>query len=130
MRLSPGLLCALGAAGLLLAGCVESEPAASGDQAAGPVASPDTLVSSGTDPGAPDASAATDVPSDCNAEEAQRFVGEKADEATRARLLEAVKPVSAVRWVGPGDATTEDYSQSRLNVMLDAGGTIHSVHCG
>lgn len=130
MRPASGLVCALGAAGLLLAGCVEAEPATSGDQAAGAAASPDTPVSSDADPGAPDASAATDVPSDCNAQEAQRFVGEKADEATRARLLKAVKPVSAVRWVGPGDATTEDYSLSRLNVMLDAGGTIRSAHCG
>jgi hypothetical protein len=130
VRLSPDLLCALGAAGLALAGCVESEPAASGDQAANAAASPDTPVSSDAGTDAPDAVAASDAASDCNAEEARRFVGEKADDATRARLLAAVKPVSAVRWVGPGDATTEDYSLSRLNVMLDVGGTIVSAHCG
>ena len=130
MRLSPRLLCALGAAGLVLAGCVESEPAASGDQAATDATSPDTPVSSDVDADAQVAGVASDAPSDCNAAEARRFVGEKADGATRTRLLEAVKPVTAVRWVGPGDATTEDYSLSRLNVMLDAGGTIRSVHCG
>ena len=126
MKLTSHFLCGLGAAGLLLAGCADADPAVSGDAAT--AASPDTPVSSDVDPAAP--VAGSDEPADCNAAAAVRFVGQRADNATRARLLEAVGPVSAVRWVRPGDATTEDYSPSRLNVMLDVGGTIASVHCG
>ena len=129
MNLTPHMLSALGAVGLILAGCVDADPAVSGaDDAAANVA-PDTPVSADVAPSGSDTTA-SDEPRDCNAGEARRFVGEQADEATRARVLEAVAPVSAVRWVGPGDATTEDYSPSRLNVMLDAGGKIVSVHCG
>jgi hypothetical protein len=129
MKLAPHMLSALGAVGLILAGCVDADPADSGaDDAAANVA-PDTPVSADIAPPGSDTTA-SDEPRDCNAGEARRFVGEQADEATRARVLEAVAPVSAVRWVGPGDATTEDYSPSRLNVMLDAGGKIVSVHCG
>ena len=126
MKLTSHLLCGLGAAGLLLTGCADADPAVSGDAAT--AASPDTPVSSDVDPAAP--VAGSDEPADCNAAAAVRFVGQQADNATRARLLEAVGPVSAVRWVRPGDATTEDYSPSRLNVMLDVGGAIASVHCG
>jgi hypothetical protein len=129
MKLAPNMLSALGAVGLIRAGCVDADPAVSGaDDAAANVA-PDTPVSADIAPPGSDTTA-SDEPRDCNAGEARRFVGEQADEATRARVLEAVAPVSAVRWVGPGDATTEDYSPSRLNVMLDAGGKIVSVHCG
>ena len=57
-------------------------------------------------------------------------MGRRADAATRTDLAAAVAPIAAIRWVGPGDATTEDYSPQRLNVMLDVGGVIRSVHCG
>jgi hypothetical protein len=70
------------------------------------------------------------TPEDCNAPKAEPLVGRTADSATRAELTAAVAPVTAIRWVGPGDATTEDYSPQRLNVMLDVGGKIVSVHCG
>lgn len=69
-------------------------------------------------------------PSDCKSIEAEAFVGREADSEARAELAEAVAPITAIRWVGPGDATTEDYSPQRLNVMLDVGGRIVSVHCG
>jgi hypothetical protein len=69
-------------------------------------------------------------PSDCKAPKAESFVGRRADAATRTALAAAVAPITAIRWVGPGDATTEDYSPQRLNVMLDVGGKIVSVHCG
>jgi hypothetical protein len=70
------------------------------------------------------------TPTDCNAPKAEPFVGRKAESATRADLTAAVAPITAIRWVGPGDATTEDYSPQRLNVMLDVSGKIVSVHCG
>jgi hypothetical protein len=70
------------------------------------------------------------TPEDCNAPKAEPFVGRRADSAIRAELLAAVAPVTAIRWVRPGDATTEDFSAQRLNVMLDVGGRIISAHCG
>jgi len=129
MNLTPHMLSALGAVGLILAGCADADPAVSGADDAAATVAPDTPVSADVAPAGSDTTASDEL-RDCNAGEARRFVGEQADEATRARVLEAVAPVSAVRWVGPGDATTEDYSPSRLNVMLDAGGKIVSVHCG
>lgn len=71
-----------------------------------------------------------DEPADCNAPLAEVFVGRDADAQTRAELGTAVAPTSEIRWVGPGDATTEDYRPARLNVMLDVSGKIVSVHCG
>jgi hypothetical protein len=66
----------------------------------------------------------------CNAGKAGAFVGRNADEATMAEMEATVAPVTTIRWVGPGTMTTEDYSLSRLNVMLDAGDRITSAHCG
>jgi translation initiation factor IF-1 len=35
-----------------------------------------------------------------------------------------------VRWIGPGDVVTMDYSAERLNVHLDAQGRIAGFSCG
>ena len=123
-------LSVLSAALLALAGCTQENSASSPDNPGS--VSPDAPVSS---PASGVASPADDVPapaapSDCNADKASSFVGREATPKVRADLEKAVAPVRAIRWVGPGDATTEDYSPSRLNVMLDVGGTIRSAHCG
>src|SRR5687768_12709715 len=122
-------------AGLLaLAACTDAPE----DPVSAAARSPDTPVSTTSEP---QRSANADepplssplgpaTPSDCNAPRAEPFVGRRADAATRTDLAAAVAPIAAVRWVGPGDATTEDYSPQRLNVMLDVGGVIRSVHCG
>ncbi len=126
---------AIGLAGsFLLAACTDAQE----EHAAAAVQSPDTLVSNSAEP-EPSANSnrppltspvGPAVASECNAPKAERFVGRRADSATRTELTAAVAPVAAIRWVGPGDATTEDYSPQRLNVMLDVGGEIVSVHCG
>ena len=84
----------------------------------------------GNSASSPDSQSSPDSPTDCNADKAGNFIGREATPQVRADLEKAVAPVRAIRWVGPGDATTEDYSPSRLNVMLDVGGTIRSAHCG
>ena len=117
---------------LALASCGTNES----DPAETVAASPDTPVMSEEEPPPPADGAAMAMPvgpaepTDCNADRAARFVGRKANPGVRAELVEAVKPITAIRWVGPGDATTEDYSPQRLNVMLDAGDVIISAHCG
>lgn len=68
--------------------------------------------------------------SDCNADIAQVFVGDSADAETRGRLLSEVAPITTVRWVGPGEATTDDLNPDRLNVMLDVNGDITGTRCG
>jgi len=118
------ILRSIALAGLMLAACTDA-----------PEPSPDTPVSSGVQPVGAGTPTSTEPsgpaqPSDCNAPKAERFVGRNADAATRAELAAAVAPTTTIRWVGPGDATTEDYSTSRLNVMLDVGGTSRSAHCG
>lgn len=122
----------------LLAGMLVSCTAAPQDSSAGAAgSSPDTPVTNSPEPqdisGSGDASgSAVDsaLPSDCNAAKAETFVGRRAEASVRRELTNAVAPISTIRWVGPGDATTEDYGPQRLNVMLDAGGVIRSVHCG
>jgi hypothetical protein len=126
-------------AGLLLAACGDAtESPSGGDRVAAASPDPNVPVTSGagTYPAAgADAPKMTSpvgpaVPSDCNAPQAERFIGERDTPAVREQLAEAVAPITAIRWVGPGDATTEDYSPQRLNVMLDAGRMITEVHCG
>ena len=123
---------------ILFAGMLVSCTAAPQDSSAVAAGSfPDTPVTSSPEPqgtfgggSGPALPVGPAQPSDCNAPKAERFVGRRADAPVRSELTNAVAPISAIRWVGPGDATTEDYSPQRLNVMLDAGGVIRSVHCG
>ena len=114
--------------------------AASGDEAptaaaeASPPA-PATMVSRTEPPESPDRpkmSLPVDPtdPAECHAPEAAVFADRRADAAVRAELAAAVAPTTDIRWVGPGDATTEDFSPDRLNVMLDVAGTIVAAHCG
>ena len=121
------------ASALALAACTETpdDPTAAAQAPSTPVSStpmPEPVAT----PARPALTPAVEPvqPSDCNAPKARPFVGRTADAATRADLASAVAPVAAIRWVGPGDATTEDYSPQRLNVMLDVAGKIVSVHCG
>lgn len=120
-------------AAFVLAAC---QPATDGSASSSPSSTAaDTPVSSppmaDTGPAAnPLATPPASVSDRCNAARATTFVGRTADAATRAELTAAVAPVTTIRWVGPGMATTEDYSDTRLNVMLDAGEVITEAHCG
>lgn len=122
--------------GLLLSACGDAAQGPAGADPAAAAGDPDRAVASaaGSVPGpaiptmtAPVGPAAS---SDCNAPRAEPFVGQTATPDVRERLAAAVAPIATIRWVGPGQATTEDYSPQRLNVMLDVGGTITEVHCG
>ena len=47
-----------------------------------------------------------------------------------ARVLATMKFTPSVRFIRPGDAVTEDYNLSRLNVEIDLKEVISGVHCG
>ena len=133
MAAAPSLYALTIAVLLALPGCAE-RPQESSAAAAAATPVPDAPVSSPATPSVaqhdrPEPTGPVS-PSDCNAPKAERFIGSEAVSPIRAELAEAVAPISDIRWVGPGDATTEDLRYERLNVMLDVGGVIRSIHCG
>lgn len=77
----------------------------------------------------------TPIPADatlstCGADKAKTFIGRQDRPTTRADLVKAVGH-DRIRWLGPDDAMTMDFSPERLNVLLDAQKrTITGVHCG
>ena len=75
------------------------------------------------------ATAATDASDDCGASKAARFLGKTVTPDVRAQVSKAVGH-DLIRWIGPGDAVTMDYSEARLNVDLDGGGKITGFRCG
>ena len=72
---------------------------------------------------------ADELSSDCGARKAARFVGKTATPEVRAQVIETVGH-NRIRWIGPGDAVTMDYSEERLNAELDTGGKIMIFRCG
>jgi len=66
---------------------------------------------------------------ECKPEPAQRFVGQKLQPSTpeAARLASGSRDVRVIR---PGTAVTMDLRGDRLNLEVDAGGTVSAVRCG
>ena len=60
----------------------------------------------------------------CGAALMQSLVGQPAG------VLAAMKFAPPTRIIRPGDAVTEDYSPSRLNIEIDLHETIAAVRCG
>jgi len=75
-------------------------------------------------PGFGGAGAAAGLKDTCGADDLQVFVGQP-----YAELQAYGVPVGA-RVIRPGDAVTEDFSATRLNVRLDAGGRVAALTCG
>ena len=136
MRSLPLLLAALA-----LAGCNQTEP---GNAAASaPPSAPATVATTNATvepvPGNPQVSesvvpakpAADDASlAACGADKAKAFIGRQDRPTTRADLARLVGHDN-IRWLGPDDAMTMDYSEGRLNVMLDAQKrNIVGVKCG
>lgn len=65
----------------------------------------------------------------CNAEAAQVMLGEMANEATGARLLE-LSGARTLRWVPPRSAITMDYRADRLTVSYNDDYIIERINCG
>ncbi|WP_068077601.1 I78 family peptidase inhibitor [Novosphingobium lentum] len=65
----------------------------------------------------------------CHSAAAARFVSATDSAATRDALRKAVGNVR-IRWVHPGEVVTQDYSEARLNIMIDETSKIASARCG
>jgi Peptidase inhibitor I78 family len=67
-------------------------------------------------------------PEQCGADRARAHIGSIASPGLRARII-GYSPGGDVRFIMPGEAVIEDLRQGRLNLLLDAQGTIRSVDC-
>ena len=135
MRYLPSLFAALA-----LAGCGQTAPgeatASATPSAPATVATTNATVEPVPGAGAPASaptsreSAMADTSSECGADKAKAFIGRQDRPTTRADLAKLVGHDN-IRWLGPDDAMTMDFSPERLNVMLDAQKrTITGVRCG
>lgn len=136
MRSLPLLLAALA-----LAGCNQTEPgnatASASPSAPATVATTNATVE--PVPGVTPSPSETPMPAKptddasltaCGADKAKTFIGRQDRPTTRADLVKLVGHDN-IRWIGPDDAVTMDYSDGRLNVMLDAQKrNIIGVKCG
>ena len=134
MRSLPFLLAALA-----LAGCNQTEP---GKVTATPSA-PATVATTNAKvepvPGSSPSTSESPMPAkpaddasltSCGADKAKAFIGRQDRPTTRADLARLIGHDN-IRWIGPDDAVTMDYSEGRLNVMLDAQKrNIVGVKCG
>ena len=94
---------------------------------ASPVPAP---TSAGTAmPKAPAPSPTGADPSECGAGKAAKFVGKLATPDVRAQVIETVGH-NRIRWIGPSDSVTMDYSEERLNADLSAANRITGFRCG
>ena len=65
----------------------------------------------------------------CNAEPAQRFVGEKADVA-HGLTIQQVTGSALLRWGPPRSAMTMDFREERVTVAYDDAMIITMITCG
>lgn len=65
----------------------------------------------------------------CGARPLQSFVGRSADRATREALEQRALSTRPPRWVEPGDDILADLNTGRINIVLDASGTIMAISC-
>ena len=104
---------------------IEPVPTSIAPASPSPAPSPSKTAMSATTPPPPAAAPY----SECGADKAAKFVGRNATPDVRAQVIEAVGH-NRIRWIGPDDAVTMDYSEERLNAELDAGGRIRIFRCG
>lgn len=65
----------------------------------------------------------------CQAESAQRYVGQKADVKLGQTIIN-VTGAKVLRWIPPGGAITRDYRNFRVNISYDANYIITNINCG
>lgn len=117
---------------LSLAACAPSPDTAPGTTPeAAPPAVSEAPVPPATEPSAetPAPAVPGDATAPCKAEAVQSFIGREASQSTIAEA-KAAAGAGNVRVIKPGQPVTMDYSAERLNLKVDDGNVIASVHCG
>lgn len=67
----------------------------------------------------------------CGANRMGQFLGQQADDATRAAIMEVAFDISEIRFITPGsDYIRPDPTHPRLNIMIDPAGVIRDARCG
>ena len=70
-----------------------------------------------------------DIAGECDADDAQSMLGERATAATGAQLLR-LTGATELRWVPPRTAVTMDFRANRLTVSYDDNMIIERIACG
>jgi hypothetical protein len=65
----------------------------------------------------------------CNAEGADRFIGQPGTSETGAEIMRATNS-AILRWAPPGVMLTMDFSASRVTVRLDPANKVTAINCG
>lgn len=65
----------------------------------------------------------------CNADGLGDLLGRPASQDLGAQAMRR-SGAHLLRWIRPGDAVTMDYSEHRLNIMLDQRGRVQEFTCG
>ena len=126
MRHFPYVFAALA---LALAGCNQAAPGKPTATPSAPATVATTNATVEPVPGGVAVSPSAAAQSDCGAGKAAKFVGKAATPQVRMDVAKTVGHLR-IRWIGPDDVVTMDYSEGRLNAELDDGGKIKGFRCG
>ena len=90
-----------------------------------------SLAACSTTQGQPPAEAVSGEPQPnmCNAQPAQSYVGQRADQSVGAAILKA-SGARSLRWGPPNSAWTMDFREDRVSVQYDEGQIIQRITCG
>jgi hypothetical protein len=69
------------------------------------------------------------APTVCGAEKVASLIGRKRSASVEKRV-QTLSGAARIRWIRPGMMVTMDYSETRLNIRVDAKGKILSATCG
>jgi hypothetical protein len=126
---------ALALLNFLLASCAMNESQeTSGDDVAdtfpGSLGAPPGAAEGATPP-EPDADSPppSALPDECGVLKVQSFIGRRMTEKVK-REFTIQSGAKTIRWLSPNSFVTQDYSASRLNVIMDADGKIEMLNCG
>ena len=116
-------------AALALAGCNQAAPGKPTTTPSAPATVAITNATVEPVPSGVPVSPSAAAQSDCGAGKAAKFLGKAATPQVRAEVARTVGHLR-IRWIGPDDVVTMDYSEGRLNAELDDGGKIKGFRCG
>ncbi|HKX80239.1 MAG TPA: hypothetical protein VJM34_17140 [Novosphingobium sp.] len=120
---------------LSLAACNKSTTSDSDNGFASPGAAVPTGSAAGSNKAAPAPTVVPNTPEDpktasCGAPKAKAFIGNTDSPEVRESLMTAAQAPGGVRFVLPGQPTTDDLRSDRLNVMIDVTHVIRDLRCG